>query len=306
MAEIILHHYPMSTFSEKIRLALGVKDMTYREVITPLLSPKPDQTALTGGYRRAPVMQIGADIYCDTHLILRQLETIQPTPSLYPDHCQGQADVIAWWAENQIFTPCLGFIANVNPELYSQEVIEERRAFGYTLAQAEVRPLFHRYVQQLSAHLTWLNQMLADGRSFLLGETISAADLSVYPSLWYLNQWGGNEPGRWLPTGGLQDWVARVAAFGHGSPRELSAEQAIVIARQATPATLSLSAHDDPSGLTETTPVTVTPDDVGRDPVIGTLVGADATEIVIAREDPRAGAVHVHFPRAGYDVAAID
>ena len=34
-----------------------------------------------------------------------------------------------------------------------------------------------------------------------------------------------------------------------------------------------------------------------NDPIAGTLVSADASEIVIRHEDPRVGAVHVHLPR---------
>ena len=69
--------------------------------------------------------------------------------------------------------------------------------------------------------------------------------------------------------------------------------------------TTELPANGDPSGLQGGTRVTVTPDDLGRDPVEGDLVGADDREVVIRRVDPRAGTVHVHFPRAGYDVVAV-
>jgi Glutathione S-transferase, N-terminal domain len=41
--------------------------------------PKPDLTALTGGYRKTPVLQIGADIYCDSQLIMRELERRYPS-----------------------------------------------------------------------------------------------------------------------------------------------------------------------------------------------------------------------------------
>src|SRR5689334_19212590 len=36
--------------------------------------PRPELMPMTGGYRRTPVLQIGADIYCDTQLILRVLK----------------------------------------------------------------------------------------------------------------------------------------------------------------------------------------------------------------------------------------
>ena len=84
MSELILHHYPTSPFAEKARLLLGFKDLAWRSVQIPPVMPKPDLTALTGGYRKTPVLQIGADIYCDTALIARRLEAYQPQPALLP------------------------------------------------------------------------------------------------------------------------------------------------------------------------------------------------------------------------------
>ncbi|MDD9915100.1 MAG: glutathione S-transferase N-terminal domain-containing protein, partial [Rhodospirillaceae bacterium] len=83
--ELVLHNYDFSNYAEKARLALGYKGLSWRSVIIPPVAPKPDLTPLTGGYRRTPVLQIGADIYCDTKLILRQLERLQPQPTLYPN-----------------------------------------------------------------------------------------------------------------------------------------------------------------------------------------------------------------------------
>ena len=74
MQDIILHHYEFSTFSEKVRIALGYKQLAWRSVDIPGLPPRPLLSPLTGGYRRAPVMQIGADIYCDTHAILAAID----------------------------------------------------------------------------------------------------------------------------------------------------------------------------------------------------------------------------------------
>jgi hypothetical protein len=68
MSELILHHYPTSPFAEKARLLLGFKGLSWRSVHISPVMPKPDLTALTGGYRKTPVLQIGADIYCDTSL----------------------------------------------------------------------------------------------------------------------------------------------------------------------------------------------------------------------------------------------
>jgi hypothetical protein len=48
--------------------------------------------------------------------------------------------------------------------------------------------------------------------------------------------------------------------------------------------------------------VTVTPTDYGMDAVAGTLVGLSDHEVVLRRVDERAGTVHVHFPRAGFQI----
>ena len=85
MDEIVLHHSPTLTFSERVRLAFGLKNVAWRSVTIPPAMPKSDLLPLMGGYRRTPVMQIGADILCDTQLILRKSESLRPDPSLYPD-----------------------------------------------------------------------------------------------------------------------------------------------------------------------------------------------------------------------------
>ncbi|MEM6556814.1 MAG: glutathione S-transferase N-terminal domain-containing protein, partial [Pseudomonadota bacterium] len=79
---IILHQFDRSPFSEKIRLALRIKNLAWAAVEIPSIMPKPDLLPLTGGYRRTPVMQIGADIYCDTQLMLIELERRNKIPML--------------------------------------------------------------------------------------------------------------------------------------------------------------------------------------------------------------------------------
>src|SRR5947199_3130106 len=97
MSDIILHHYESSPYSEKIRLAFGIKGLAWSSVQIPRIMPKPDLMPLTGGYRRTPVMQIGADIYCDTRLILPEIDARHPSPSLEPDPANDNA--LAWSAE---------------------------------------------------------------------------------------------------------------------------------------------------------------------------------------------------------------
>ena len=96
MTDMILHHYETSPYAEKVRLGLGLKGLAWASVEIPVIMPKPDLTALTGGYRKTPVLQIGADLYCDSQLIMRELERRHPSPSFYPAG-RGAADALAWW-----------------------------------------------------------------------------------------------------------------------------------------------------------------------------------------------------------------
>jgi glutathione S-transferase len=105
MSDLILHHYDFSNFAEKVRLALGFKGLAWQSVIIPPIAPKPDLVPLTGGYRRTPVLQAGADLYCDTRLIVRELERRAPAPTLYPPAQSAMADAIAYWAENRLMRP---------------------------------------------------------------------------------------------------------------------------------------------------------------------------------------------------------
>lgn len=305
MPDFILHHYPLSTFSEKVRLTFGLKKLAYREVITPVAMPKPDLVSLTGGYRRAPVLQIGANVYCDTQLILRKLEQMHPEPTLFPGGSEGECTALAWWAERYIFMAMLGFVANVNDNLFKPDFIAERKKFGFIIGKEDVKPHFNRFVQQLNSHMGWFVTMLKDGRPFMLGSEVSAADLAAYPSVWFCQKYGGAEGERLLPLAPLKAWAERVGALGYGQPTEISGSEALDIARDAKPVKPDLPADGDPSGLKDGTPVSVTADDTGRDPIEGVLVAAGDQEVVISRSDPRVGEVYVHFPRSGYDVAAL-
>src|ERR1700684_897945 len=130
MQQLILHHYPMSPFAEKVRLILGFKGLSWRSVTIPVIMPKPDLVALTGGYRKTPVLQIGADVYCDTALILRELDRRYPEPGFYPDACAGAADAIAMWADKQIFPVAVGVVFATQGEKVPQDFRDDRAHFS--------------------------------------------------------------------------------------------------------------------------------------------------------------------------------
>ncbi|HEX6721975.1 MAG TPA: glutathione S-transferase family protein [Burkholderiaceae bacterium] len=304
MSEIILHHYPLSPYSEKVRLAMGLKGLSWRSVEIPIWTPRPKLTPMTGGYRRTPILQIGADFYCDTLLILGVLEEIESIGRLYPSGQEGVARALGWWIEKGSFmnAVCLT-LGNMGGKL-PQELIDERRPFfNVSIDPAELLPKRATYLQRFNAHIAWLAELLGDGRKFLLGADPSAADLSAYHPLWFAHQNGGSEITELLSFSAVVGpWYDRVAAIGHGKPVDMTPDQAIDAARAAEPRDLDEWASEAQCiGLRRGDIVSVTPDDYGN-PVVGRLLAWKSDEVVLRHEDPSVGRVNLHFPRVGFDV----
>ena len=302
MAELILHHYEMSPYARKIRLALGLKGARWRSVEAPLVMPKPDLVELTGGYRRVPVLQIGADVYCDTHCIAPVLDARLPGPRLYPSGRETEAHALSKWAESTFMLGVLAFfgIGGVFPEAF----VEDRRKTMVPPDQDLDRAgmLLPTKLLQIRANLERLEAMLADGRPFLQGETASIADLSAFHPASFLAL---HETTAALADGlpQLAAWMPRVAAIGEGDAEPMGSGEAIEVARAAEPAAPA-GAPTLPAGMPLGTPVVVLPDEYGSGNVAGTLAASSLHEIAVRRRSERAGDVVVHFPRQEYTVIA--
>jgi glutathione S-transferase len=299
-AEVIVHHYDASPFSEKVRLMLGLKGLAWRSVIMPNIMPKPDLTPLTGGYRRAPVMQIGADIFCDSQVILAELERRSPGRALDA----GPAFAVNLWADRLFFTVTVPIIFGELGDKVPPAFIADReklsgRPFDIAAMKAAARPARGQWRGQAA----WIARALGDGRSFLAGPEPGLADIAAYMNVWFL---AGATPhiAAELLAGleHVESWRKRMAAIGHGRRTEMSGPEALEIARTSEPAVVVSHDPADPSGLEPGQLSTVAADDYGRDPILGELVAINAERVVIAREEPSLGRLHVHFPRAGYQV----
>lgn len=303
---LILHHYDFSNYAEKARLALGYKGFAWRGVTIPPVAPKPDLTPLTGGYRRTPVLQVGADVYCDTHLIVRELERRKPAPTLFPQHLAAAAGMIAYWAEHQLFRPISLYVSGTNADLLPDNLQADRSAMRGLAAPdaATMERATKRNAPLVRAQLPLVEALLADGRAWIAGDAVSVADLSVYHALWFMTARSQRLAHELAPYARVADWMTRVRAFGHGTMQPMSAEDALRVAAAAKPATPRASnpyPEDPPLGSF----VRIRADDYGRDPVEGELVLIDTDEIALSRRDPQVGNVVVHFPRLGYDCRAV-
>ena len=303
MPDLILHHYAGSPFAEKMRLILGFKRMAWQSVIVPVILPKPDVMALTGGYRRTPFMQLGADVYCDTALMCRVIDALQPEPPLYPQATAGLAEIVAQWADATLFWAAVPY--TMQPagivHVLKGATPDTLKAFGADRAAMNPnlrRPTLPDGAAALHTYLSRLEQMLAGGSAFLHGAQPCIADFSAAQSIWFVRL----AP----PIAAVLDaypklvaWYERVNVFGHGRFTKMTSAEAITVAAGGPHAPVVFNAEP---GLAQGDAVIVTPTDYAHDPVAGTLVGLSRDEVVVARRDERAGVVHVHFPRIGFQI----
>ncbi|MFM9923010.1 glutathione S-transferase family protein [Variovorax sp. H27-G14] len=311
MADLILHHYLTSPFSEKVRLILGAKKLAWKSVFIPPIMPKPDVEVLTGGYRKTPFLQIGADMYCDSALIADVLEHLQPEPTLYPEPEKGMSRILAQWADTTLFWAAMAW--NLQPkgaaEVFAKAPPEALKAFGEDRGKMSAGNMTRlRPADATSAYKSYLRRLsdMLDDKPFLLGEVPSIADFSAYHPLWYTRRIEAVR-GILELTPAVVDWMDRMAAIGHGTSEKFSSDEAIAVAKAATPHTLLTdSTFQDDHGIALGTAVTLRAESFGLEETPGTLVAATRTHYTLARSDERVGTVHVHFPRIGYVLKKAD
>lgn len=301
--EIYLHHYPPSLFSEKIRVMLGFLDLPWRSVIIPSIMPRPLLMPLSGGYRRTPVLQIGANVYCDSKVIARALARHAGDGRLYRHGFVAHR--VADWADGHLFpvTVALNFSPRAVEVMMGGFPPEEAAAFqkdraeltagaSITSFSAEAAEAYvHHYLTEFEGSVS---------AAYLFGDDPCIADFSVYHCLWFLNNNPVNAP--LLDSyPAVRAWMKRMAAFGHGKVEDSDGEAALAAARAAEPV-LPDERNRLPDGFALGDAVAVTPVDYGRIPVSGTLVAWSPDEVVVSRETPETGRIFTHFPSAGFEV----
>lgn len=312
--ELILHHYPSSPFSEKIRAILGHKKLAWKSVDIPRIMPKPDVLALTGGYRKTPILQVGADIFCDSALICDVLEHLAPEPTLYPAHLKGVCRVFAQWADTTLFWAAMAYSFQPRgaAQLFGGDP-EAAKAFADDRKSMSVNMVRLRPADATSAYRSYLRRIanMADEHDFLFGMEACVADFATYHPLWFTRTRTPAVADILTVTPSVLEWMDRMAAIGPGLAEKFTSADAIEVAKKADPRPaggnlLIDSAFQDDHGIPLGTPVTITPESFGTEATAGVLVAATRTHYSLQRSDPRTGEVHVHFPRIGYVMKKAD
>lgn len=296
---IILHHYPMSPFSEKIRAMFGYADMEWQSALTAEMPPRPIVTALTGGYRKIPVAQVGADIYCDTRTITSVIARHSARPELDIENCDQEIKDFVSRVEGEIFFACVMYGAGMK---LNRKVLKSmslwhllkllidrfkmgRKAFIKMPSPGQAPGI-------VKAHLPEIESMLTG--DYLFGNTPNIADFSAYHSLWFVRDLGEKPIMNQYPK--TVAWMDRIKNFGHGKHTEIGGEKAIDAACYASPLPVD-ETHRQHDLIGEL--VRIAPADYAQDPATGILEGSTDASYIISRNDSRAGLVHVHFPKQG-------
>ncbi|WP_394835445.1 glutathione S-transferase family protein [Pendulispora rubella] len=310
MSNLILHHYASSPYAEKTRSLLGFKKLAWKSVDIPTMLPKPDVVALTGGYRKTPVLQLGRDIYCDTRLIAHVLERLQPTPPLFPTRSRASCSAFLHLEQVVFFA---GIAVGISPEgakffieAMGADQFEEfgKDRAGFFTGGTVPRPHPDFAVGRFEPLMGALDSQLAE-QPFLLGASPTIADFAMYHGVWFVRV----NPGvahRLDPYPHLLAWADRIRAFGHGTRTEIPSSAALEVAQSTRTQQPFEGDYLALPKIALGQKLSIGPTDYGIDRVEGTLVHASLTEIAIARTDPRAGDVVVHFPRIDYRVLPAD
>ena len=301
MQEFILYHYAMSPFSEKVRAMLGYAGLSWQSVIVREMPPRPMLSALAGGYRKVPVAQSGADVFCDSRAIADEIARLSGKPELsLANQPQAVIDFVHT-TDLEVFLACviaasdgrmLRKLIRDTSLLNALRFLKDRITMGTRSRVKAVRG--PQAKAKVMAHIETMESMLE--KDFLFGDTPCIADFSAYHGLWFVCDLAGKPWLRDAPN--VAAWLERMKAFGHGKPSEITADQALDIARNETPRAIESAGGNELTGKN----VEVAPDDYGRDPVAGRLVFADEQTLILERSHARVGQVHVHFPKQGYAI----
>lgn len=300
MSDIVLHHYPESPYAEKIRALLGYKNLAWRSVLVPRIAPKPDLVLLTAGYRKVPVLQIGADVYCDTRLIAQELQRLAPSPA---STASGWGDIVEHWVDLNLFGKAVAYTFGKNVDHLPDEFLADRAALrGAPLDREALKGAVPLAEQELATQVAWVEQGLGK-QPFVNGDAPGPGDFTLYSTLWFARN-GRFDFTRFPLTAA---WMGRIKAFGHGERIDMTAEEAIALAAAHEPAPLTYqSVSPDAAGLALGQRVSVKPELLGHGTAVeGELVGINAERLTLEQRNERVGLVRVHFPRLGYRVREV-
>ncbi len=310
MSDLYLHHYLSSPFSEKVRALLGYLELPWNSVLISNIMPRPNLMELSGGYRKTPILQDGANVVCDTKLICQHLAARAGNTSVYG--AGFAATRLAEWADSTLFRTVVAMcfapkaLAVIAEQLGSDDLtafMADRAKLTDGAAMTSLSPEvaeanFVHYLRELEDSLAG-----PSAKPFLLGDSPSIADFSLYHGLWFAAQ---NPVVEQLFDGfdNVKNYLKPFMAWGQIKGVPASSEAALARGAEAEPELFAYGEYLPVVGanISIGDSVAVTPDDYGKIPCVGELLHISDVAIVVRRHDALAGEINAYFPRTGFEV----
>lgn len=287
---------------------LGYCDAQWVSVISPAMPPRPVVDPIVGGYRRIPVMQIGADMFCDTKLISAELAIRFSKPELNP-FASSDTDIIDYshYVDTQIFmagvqsSKPLAMLATVFRLFSPFDALKFIKDRASIQKNSSLTPLgLRRANSMLEQHYDQMEKTL-ESNDYLFGNAKpTVADFSAYHNLWFKHLTQNTSSLESKPS--INAWFAQLKAIGHGTKIEGSKSTAFDSAREQQAREISSACLNDENIGKK---ATIKPSDYAKDAVSGTLVGADDYRWIIERETQEFGRINVHFPKQGFETSLV-
>lgn len=309
-SKLILHHKDVSPYSEKIRLMLGYCNMPWLSVQAPLTPPRPSIDPIVGGYRRIPVAQLGADVFCDTRIIAAEIANIAGNSNLNPFNQVEDHKIWAEHIENRIFVvaistmPLIGgafaLLSEVPLRLLASYIADKKHLFRNSSAdyvssipnRKQGKLLWKKHLDQIEASLL---------AKYLGGDSPKYLDFCAVHAIWFRSKMETRPLFKGRPK--LAKWYQRMINFAHGTKEEISPAKAIAIAKGALPRGVDSSMKK--SHLIGKH-VSIATTDVELGETKGVLVGESTERWIIERHSEATGLVHIHFPRETYQMTVLE
>ncbi|KAF1915838.1 hypothetical protein BDU57DRAFT_515600 [Ampelomyces quisqualis] len=319
-SDIVLYNYAFSPHGKRISAYLALRGIEYALCEQPFTMPRPDLALLPVHYRRIPILAVGRDIYLDTRLILRVLESLPHVASPRLGASTGRDKFVEKLLEKYIIEgPVFAMAGGLVPVDVAQDPTfkkDRQGMLGRTWEQEELeegRGECLNYIRNLFDF--YESTIFEDGRHWVLGsQGPKLADIEAIFMLDFVD-------GMQLPQDVISDkifprvyaWFERYRA-AVDEAKSKAAQPAVLNGQDAakrirmSELELSQTVFDgaDPAGLKEGTDVEIYPADwVTEHRDRGRLVALSADEVTIAVESREAVEIRIHAPRTGFKIREI-
>jgi glutathione S-transferase len=300
--KIILHQYDISPSAGKVRTVLGIKQVSWYACSQPAYMPKDELIALTGGYRRIPVLQIGADLYFDTGLIIAELDRRFPEPSVLSGSGPGIGIGLSHWTD-AVLMSIAGLLYGGDRDSSPDYRADRSALLGVNFDVEAMERAWTVNSEKLRFHLALLEQQLADGRVFLTGGAPDLIDASFYALVEYMHCGKGKTAALLNDFPGIAPWAERMRLIGIGKCEDISREETIRIARTSMLAPVLEQSIRLPHEPAPGDRVSIKYYDANSPVLHGTLQHISPLKLSILRDDEGGGPVMLHMPRSLGQVA---